>query len=398
MQSGIPNGQHLVRLTPPAPRPHLEVMTSLRLGLVAAVVCIAATRYASRLQPAAGAPLAWNARGAATYLDKRASWWLSWPTAARDHGTACVSCHTAVPYALARPALRAALGEPNQPDPERKLVDNVIKRVWLWKEVDPFYPDQTRGLPKTSESRGTEAVLNALILSGRDAESGALSDDTREAFANMWALQFKNGDQRGAWAWLNFHYEPWEASNSPYFGAALAAIAVGGAPGGYASTPDIQERLTSLEDYLRRGADSVHLLNRVMVLWASGQLPSLLTSAQRQSIIDAAAAQQQNDGGWSTATLGPWKRADGTPLEAKSDGYATGLVLLALQRAGVARTDARVAKGLEWLVRHQDSATGMWAASSLNKARDPATDVGKFMSDAATAYSVMALTHNTERR
>ena len=100
------------------------------------------------------------------------------------------------------------------------------------------------------------------------------------------------------------------------------------------------------------------------------------------------------DGGWSTASLGHWKRSDGTPVDTQSDGYATGLAILALERGGVSRSDARVQRGLDWLVQHQDSATGAWSASSLNKSRDPKTDIGKFMIDAATAYAVLALTQN----
>ena len=114
-------------------------------------------------------PAAWNRKAAAAYLDQRADWWMKWPGASRDHDTFCVSCHTIATYAIARPALRQALAEAGPSPTEIKLLDNVIKRVRMWKEVEPFYPDQTRGLPKTSESRGTEAILNALIVSSRDA-------------------------------------------------------------------------------------------------------------------------------------------------------------------------------------------------------------------------------------
>jgi len=334
----------------------------------------------------------WNKQAAAAYLDARQDWWQHWPKAQRDHDTTCVSCHTVLPYALARPALRAAQGERSVSNEERTMLASVVKRVRMWKEVDPFYPDQTSGLPKTSESRGVESVMNALILATRDASDGVLSDDARLAFSNMWALQFQTGTLKGAWAWLTFGNEPWEANESGYFGASLAAVAVGTAPGGYASSPEIQKQLSLLRDYLGSRVDSERLFNRIMVLWASSKVPNLLTSAQRQSIVDAVLAKQQGDGGWSTASLASWKRLDSTSLDTASDGYATGLIALALQSSGISREDPHVGKALSWLVKHQDPKTGMWAASSLNKERDPASDPAKFMSDAATAYAVLALT------
>jgi squalene-hopene/tetraprenyl-beta-curcumene cyclase len=348
--------------------------------------------WAGTLAAAGGDPAPWSPRAAAAYLDQRTEWWMTWPNAQRDHETFCVSCHTATPYAVARPALRRALGETGPSATEVKLVANVTRRVRMWKDVEPFYPDQTRGIPKTSESRGTEAILNALILARRDAAAGALSDDTQRAFDNLWALQFKNGELAGAWAWLNFHYEPWEAERSPYYGATLAAIAVGAAPNGYAATPAIQERVKALRDYLRKGSETAHLFNRVNLLWASGVWPELLTREQQQSIVDAVRRSQRDDGGWSMASFADWKRADGTPLDTRSDGYATGLVAFALQATGVPRTDPQVRRAIDWLVTHQDASTGVWFTASLNKQRDPASDAGKFMTDAATAYAVLALT------
>jgi len=370
----------------------ISLMPRLRFAVPATVVLslgIAAGLLATEHHPRPRSA-DFDARSAANYLDSRITCWRGWQNARRDHGTYCVSCHTALPFVLARPALRSALGESQPSDGERKVIDDVVTRVRLWREIEPFYPDQTVGLPKTSESRGTESVLNALILSRRDAATGTLSDDARQAFANMWALQFRSGDLKGAWAWLNFKYEPWESTGSTFFGATLAAIAVGGAPSGYAADSAVRDRVEALRAFIQHTADTTHLFNRTMALWASGELAGTLTAAQRQSIVDALFAAQRTDGGWATATLGPWKRRDATPLDSASDGYATALALIALERGGIARDEQHVRAGRMWLVQHQD-ASGSWRASSVNKSRDPATDIGKFMSDAATAYAVIAL-------
>lgn len=333
---------------------------------------------------------AWNPAAAAAYLDARLEWWQSWPNAGRDHETVCVSCHTALPYALARPALRRVLAERARPAAEERMQGDVAKRVALWREVEPFYPDQTRGLPKTSESRGTEAVLNALVLAVRDADSGAPTPAGRDALAKMWALQMRTGPLEGAWPWLDFGLEPWEAPASPYFGASLAAIAVGTAPG-YAAETGIERNLELLRRYLRRGADSESLFNRLMALWASGAWPGLLEESQRAGIVSDAEAAQGADGGWRTASLAPWRHLDGTPLEATGDGFATALAVLALQEAGVPPAAESIRRGRAWLVAHQDTGSGAWPAASVNKARDAGSDAGRFMSDAATAYAALAL-------
>jgi squalene-hopene/tetraprenyl-beta-curcumene cyclase len=334
-------------------------------------------------------PTAWNAKGAAAYLDGELEWWSTWPNSQRDHDTFCVSCHTAAPYALARAALAAKLGETGPSPQARKLFDNVARRVRLWKDVAPYYPDQTRGIPKSSESRGTEAVLNALVLSTRDRAAGSLSDDTRAALANMWDLQMRTGELNGAWAWLNFHYEPWESPSSPYFGAAMAAMAVGSAPG-HAASVEAKPGLDRLRGFIAKGFDRQNLFNKLTMLLASSRLDGLVTVAQRDTTIAAVTALQRADGGWSLQSLGTWTRADKSAPDTNSDGYATALAVLAMQQAGGTSSPA-LTRGLQWLGKNQDPTTGKWRALSLNKQRDPASDPARFMNDAATAYAVLAL-------
>jgi hypothetical protein len=119
----------------------------------------------------------------------------------------------------------------------------------------------------------------------------------------------------------------------------------------------------------------------------------ILKPDQQKDIIDEVLSKQQADGGWNTASIvmKNWKRRDDTPLDAGSDGYGTGLVAFVLQEAGVPRSQPAMKNALSWLTHNQDKNAGLWLAYSLNKRRDPASDIGRFMIDAATSYSVLAL-------
>ena len=342
----------------------------------------------------------WDPKAAAAYLDRRQSWWMEWPRAQRDHETFCVSCHTAVPYALSRSALRTAVAEQAPSPNEQRLLDSVTKRVRLWKEVEPFYKDADRGPYKSVESRGTESVLNALILSSRDAQRGQLSNDAHMAFENMWAEQQISGKQKGAWLWLRFRNEPWEADDSDYFGATLAAVAIGIAPGNYSATPEVQTNLKLLREYLNREFAAQTTINRVLLLWAAAKLPGLLEPDRQKAVIAELLEKQQADGGWSLSSLsGNWKRSDGTPQETRSDGYATGLITFVLQQAGISAENAELKRGLAWLTANQDKREGSWPAYSLNKNKEHhiSAETALFMNDAATSYAVLSLTAANRR-
>jgi len=73
-----------------------------------------------------------------------------------------------------------------------------------------------------------------------------------------------------------------------------------------------------------------------------------------------------------------------------------------LEQTAMPRAGEQVRRGLSWLVRNQRGHGGLWirgqesfwVTRSLNKRRNPSSNVGRFMSDAATAYAVLALTQS----
>jgi squalene-hopene/tetraprenyl-beta-curcumene cyclase len=244
------------------------------------------------------------------------------------------------------------------------------------------------------------------MLAWDDAPRGRLSAETVAAFAHMWTEQQSSGPGAGAWPWLDFDLAPWEDADARYYGAALAALAVGVAPENYQAGPEIQESLQSLRTYLLRDYPTESLHHRVMLLWASSRLSGLLDDAQRESLVHEVLAAQNPDGGWSLSALMN-KSHKRNPLvgNSASDGYATGLVTLVLEQPSMPPAGAQIKRAAAWLVSHQEGHDGgswirwqggFWASRSLNKWRNPWSNVGRFMSDAATAYAVLALTDSSQ--
>src|SRR5206468_6641170 len=114
-------------------------------------------------------PGGWNREAAAMYLDERMDVWFATATKLRagQSETTCVSCHTVVPYALARPGLRRAMHVRTPTPQEVRMLEDVVRRVETYDTHQPYYDSNDR---KTVQSRGTEAVLNALILACADTE------------------------------------------------------------------------------------------------------------------------------------------------------------------------------------------------------------------------------------
>jgi squalene-hopene/tetraprenyl-beta-curcumene cyclase len=288
-------------------------------------------------------------------------------------------------------------------------VEQVSRRTESRAEDQPYY-DHTEA--KKTESRGVEAVVNALAVAG--LEDDAISRDRQAlvgaAMARMWDTQRSDG----AWDWLDFGLEPYEAPDAAFQGATMAALAAGSRAASQAGNRQVAGAGTArLRDYLRSRFAAQRAFNRAWMLLAGTRLDGLLTRAENTAIVTELESLQRADGGWSLADLGVWRwtrqEAPFDPpgtidraLLAQSDGFATGLVVYALRRSGRPISSAAVRSGQRWLIEHQaaervgDPAWAPWRAHSLNYDREHGGPKGEpwrrmFMSDLATAFGVLAL-------
>jgi squalene-hopene/tetraprenyl-beta-curcumene cyclase len=389
----------------------------MRLALVLASTAFAATVTAQQATPSAGGSRRWDPAAAAAYLDARMDLWFANGTKLKtgDTQTACVSCHAGLAYALSRPVLRRVMHVDVPSTQEARLIEDTTRRVETYGTHQVLYDFNER---RQTESRGTEAVLNAVILTSADAARNLRepSAATQKALARLWDTQRADG----RWDWLEFGLEPWETTEAAYHGAAFAAFAAGTAKGQHdaAATAGIAR----LRSYLSTNYSAQHLYNRTWALLASTRLNQVVTDAQRKALIDELVRAQREDGGWSLEAMGPWRWSKTAPpvrapgnldasLLSQSDGYATGLVVYTLKQAGVASNHAVIRKGIQWLETNQralpvpDVPGRGWQSHSLNYDREHGSlnydrelggDKGEpwrrlFMSDTATAFAILAL-------
>lgn len=289
---------------------------------------------------------------AANFLDSAA---LDWQKSRQ-----CFTCHTNFAYLMARPSISADAPAHGQ---VRAFAEKLVGERW-----------ETDG-PRWD----AEVVAAATVLAFNDsATTGKLHPLTRKALDKMWELQREDG----GWNWLKCDWPPMESDDD--YGVPFAALGVGVAPEGYAQTPVAQAGLAKIKAYLAKNPPPT-LHHRALWVWAGSYLPDLITKAEREQCRSDLLALQHADGGWGIASLGDWKRGDGSPQDTEtSDGYGTGFVVYILRQSGVPASDARLVRGVEWLKGHQ-RASGRWYTRSLH------ADSKHFITHAGTAFAVMAL-------
>ncbi|MFL6631637.1 MAG: hypothetical protein ACJ8HJ_04875 [Massilia sp.] len=285
---------------------------------------------------------------------------LNW---ARKNG--CGTCHTNVPYLMARPL--------TAPSAER---DSALAKV---REGIVRYLQA----PDEHNLRAFYVAPAAAAIAIQDAETaGTMSRESMTLFDELWTLQQADG----SWTYSTKGLLPFLERDRRYV-ADLVALGAGYLPADYRQSDKPQQALRQLLGFYQRNPPAKPH-DEAMLLWASVRWPELLSAQQKAQYGEHLLRLQKDDGGWNLYTLGTWPRLDGAPSDASggSDGYATGLVLTALCTAGYDGTHrASIDRGLAW-IRDNQRVSGRWYTRSTYSDR-----LKGYTTNLATAYAIMAL-------
>lgn len=274
----------------------------------------------------------------------------------------CMTCHTNVPYMLARPLIKG--GDQAAISEIRTFLEANIKKWETAKHGSDY-----------------NVLASAFALAGHDRQTtGKLSPATKAALDKSWTLQKADG----SWSWPDCDWPPLE--HDQFYGVAFMAVAIGLAPEDYAKTPQAQAALKKMNEYIAKNPTQ-ELHHKATMLWATKLGVPLLTEDEQKNVIAELRKLQQPDGGWNLPSLGPYtKRKDGSEnkLDAPSDGYATGFTVYVLRQAGVPADDPAIKKAVVWLQQHQRD-SGRWFT------RSPKADKAHYITNAGSSFCVLAL-------
>src|SRR5205085_7776528 len=178
-----------------------------------ALVCCSSAGAAEPAKPSPLAELGPNRKDeplAKTFSVERAAHFLDNAALAWQNEKKCFTCHTNYAYLYARPLVNAEAAAHKE---VRRFAEELVRERWQ----------------KQGPRWDAEVVATAAALAFNDAATtGKLHPLTRTALDRMWTVQREDG----GFTWIKCDWPPLESDD--YYGATLAAIAVGRAPEKYA--------------------------------------------------------------------------------------------------------------------------------------------------------------------
>ena len=276
----------------------------------------------------------------------------------------CVTCHTNGLYLISG-AMEPA-GKP-------------------WDDTRAFALEYLNGfINETSTRRGQYGAVEGVVATacflamGDSIRHGTLSPETRLALDYAISLQ----DEAGHWPdWLACNWPPYESDT--HFGVTLMAIAIGRSPREYQEQEHVKDAHARITSWLQQNPPET-LHQKAMLIWAHAEGGMELDPDSKAAWMSELSSLQQEDGGWSMASLGNWPRRDGTPQLTISEAYPTAFCIWILRRGGMPTESDHIQQAVAWLKANQRE-SGRWFSRSQR------VDSRHYLSNAATSMATIAL-------